>query len=103
MKRKEIDFLHAKTIIHVVSKEQSEFIINFCEENGVKRSGGKRVFDVDTYKEYPYYYIDSENKLNANMTKGGAINWAASWDAKVKKFDDVFEMDSVKDLEEIEY
>lgn len=58
------EFLNGNIGIKISSNEQSQFLINLSQKNGFD-VGSYEEFKTDTYKEYPYYFIEDNWQLQA--------------------------------------
>jgi hypothetical protein len=67
------EFLGGIIAIKVKSLEESRFLINLASEHGYPREGADPMFEDDTYLEYPYYFIEQDDQLQANKTEDGAL------------------------------
>lgn len=90
-------FLKGMIVLKIKSREQSKIVIDFCKKYKIKIG---KIFTIDTYKYYPYYFIDPNNKrIDAHSSLKSALNNAA-WNSKyIKEFNTVF---SEKDIIKIE-
>lgn len=87
-------FLNGEIAIHVETLDQSKFLINLSLKNGFPKDGCEDVFHVNTYKDYPYYFIEDKMQLQANKERREALNYSDA--VKIEEFDDVFENIDVK-------
>ncbi|SEU09486.1 hypothetical protein SAMN05443270_3097 [Lacrimispora sphenoides] len=66
-------FIKGAIAIRVVSDEQSRFLIKLSVENGFENGDSNDYITEDTYKRYPYYYIEDDYQLQASQYKETAI------------------------------
>jgi len=67
------EFLSGRVAIKVKSLEESRYLINLAKEHGYPKEGCEPMFEDDTYLEYPYYFIEQDDQLQANKTADGAL------------------------------
>ena len=79
-------FLKGEMIIKITSKNQCQNIINFCKNNNIMVSDK---FTDDSYINFPYFYIDSSNRLHAikYLNNGKKLNFIHY----MESFDNLFE------------
>lgn len=89
MIKKELDqFLNGGVAINVRSDHHSQFLINLSQENGFD-VGSYNGIETDTYKEYPYYFIEDNWQLQAsNDTEDVLYNCES-----IVEFEELFELE----------
>lgn len=86
----EIMFLKGDVAIKVSTDEQSEWLINFVENNGYPQNpNDEDIIKVDTYKEYPYYYIEDRFQLQASKEMENYFGYEHYYE-EVFDFEDYF-------------
>lgn len=63
----EEDFLNGTVAIKVKSLDESKYLINLALESGYPKEGSEPMIENNTYLEYPYYFIEQDNQLQATM------------------------------------
>lgn len=81
------DFLNGVIAIKVNSNEQSRYLINLSKEDGFDVGESEDIFEVDTYRRYPYYFIEDNWQLQASDSIDNALYNCES----VENFEDWFE------------
>jgi hypothetical protein len=80
------DFLNGKIAIEVKTLEESRYLINLARGQGYPKEYCDPMFEVDTYLEYPYYFIEDGCQLQANMHRYNVEAWCD----EVCTFDTIF-------------
>lgn len=63
------EFLSGQIAVHVTNEEQSKFLIDLSERNGLSNEKGSKEFSVDTYKDYPFYFVESNSQIKASVSE----------------------------------
>lgn len=66
-------FLDGTVAIEVSTDEQSRYLIKLSKDNGFDVGVEKDAIEIDTYKKYPYYFIEDNWQLQASETLDNAL------------------------------
>ena len=82
----EKDFLNGVVMVRVTSLEQSQYLIDLAEQNRLEGNG---IFEPYSFLEFPYYFIQNREQLNA--TKDPGFDMSLEGITKLLRFEDVFQ------------
>ena len=67
------EFLNGTVAIEVNSDEQSRYLIKLSKDNGFDTGDDCNGIEINTYKEYPYYFIEDNWQLQASNSRDNVL------------------------------